>query len=146
METNKRFLIVFSATVCIAGFALGSLVQPWGIVNAQSDRVFELRTYTAPEGKLDNLHARFRDHTMRIFEKHGMTSVGYWAPQDEPLSETTLIYLISHESRAAATESWASFRDDPEWQKVSRESQVDGRIVSNVERVFMKATDYSPMK
>ena len=146
MATNKRFLIVFSATVFIAGFALGSLVQPWGVVNAQSDRVFELRTYTAPEGKLDNLHARFRDHTMRIFEKHGMTNVGYWAPQDEPLSENTLIYIISHENREAATESWASFRDDPEWQKVSRESQVDGRIVSNVERVFMKVTDYSPMK
>ena len=115
-------------------------------MNAQSDRVFELRTYTAPEGKLDNLHARFRDHTMRIFERHGITNVGYWAPQDEPLSENTLIYIIAHESRGAATESWASFRADPEWQKVSRESQVDGRIVSNVEGVFMKATDYSPMK
>ena len=145
MATSKRFLIVFSATVFIAGLALGSLAQPWGVVNAQSDHVFELRTYTALEGKLDNLHARFRDHTMRIFEKHGMTNVGYWAPQDEPLSENILIYIISHESREAAAESWASFRDDPEWQKVSRESQVDGRIVSNVEQVFMKATDYSPM-
>ena len=70
-----------------------------------ADRVYELRTYTAPEGKLDDLLARFRNHTMRIFEKHGMANVGYWLPQDETLRRNTLVYLISHPSREAADQS-----------------------------------------
>ncbi len=109
-------------------------------------RVFELRTYTAPEGKLPNLQARFRDHTMRIFERHGMKNVGYWVPQDSPAKDNTLIYLISHESRAAAKKSWAAFGADPEWQKVAKESQVDGKIVAGITSVYMDATDYSPIK
>ena len=147
MVINTRRLLAVSTAVFAAGFVLGGLVPPWDGVQAQSgDRVFELRTYTAPEGKLPNLQARFRDHTMRIFEKHGITNVGYWVPQDAPLSESTLIYIIAHEDREAAKASWDDFRNDPEWQKVSRESQVDGRIVSNVESVFMDATGYSPLK
>jgi hypothetical protein len=109
-------------------------------------KVFELRTYTAPEGKLPNLQARFRDHTIRIFNKHGMKSVGYWVPQDAPAKDNTLIYIISHDSREAAKKSWADFQADPEWKKVAAESQVDGRIVSGVVSVFMDATDYSPIK
>ena len=108
--------------------------------------MFELRTYTAPEGKLGDLHKRFRDHTMRIFKKHGMESVGYWQPQDSPDSQNTLIYIISHQSREAAKKNWADFQTDPEWKKVSDESQVNGRIVSKVVSVFMDPTDYSPMK
>jgi len=108
--------------------------------------VYELRTYTAPEGKLGDLHKRFRDHTMRIFKKHGMESVGYLQPQDAPDSQNTLIYIISHQSREQAKKNWADFQADPEWQKVSAESQVNGRIVSKVVSVFMDPTDYSPMK
>jgi hypothetical protein len=111
-----------------------------------SARVFEIRTYTAPEGKLGDLHARFRDHTLRIFAKHGMTSVAYFAPQDSPLSQNTLIYVLAHSSREAARQSWADFQADPEWQKVAAASQVNGRIVSKVESVFADATDYSPLK
>jgi hypothetical protein len=134
-----------------AAFVLGFLAHgivpgDSDVVSAQGKRVFELRTYTAPEGKLEELHARFRDHTMRIFKNHNMTSVVYFRPQDSPLKENTLIYLISHASREAAKENWAAFQKDPEWQKVANESQKNGKIVAKVESVFLDATDYSPMK
>ena len=146
MTIKTRHLVVFVTAVFVAGFAAGTLWQADTAVHAQGDKVFELRTYTAPEGKLPNLEARFRDHTTRIFEKHGMSNVGYWVPQDAPASDNTLIYIISHDSRDQAAANWDSFRADPEWQEVSRASQVDGRIVSGVEAVFMDATDYSPLK
>ena len=82
---------------------------------------------------------------MRIFENHGISNVGYWVPEDAPASDNTLIYIIEHDSREAADASWGAFRADPEWSKVAEESQVDGRIVSNVDSVFMSATDYSPI-
>ncbi len=147
MVTRKRFVFAGVAIVFGAGFMLGSMTQ--GIQDAQAQsasRVFELRTYTAPEGKLPNLQARFRDHTMRLFEQHGMTNIGYWTPQDEPNSLNTLVYIISHDSREGAAASWDAFRSDPEWREVSRASQVDGRIVSNVESVFLDATDFSPIQ
>ncbi len=136
-----------SLIVFVGGVLVGCALQPLAVARAQSgNRVFELRTYTAPEGKLGALHARFRDHTRRIFDKHGMTSIGYWVPQDAPDSQNTLIYILAHKSREAAKESWAAFGADPEWQKVSAESQKDGRIVSKVVSVFMDATDYSAIK
>ena len=109
-------------------------------------RVFELRTYTCNEGKLPDLLARFRNHTMKLFEKHGMTNVAYWVPQDAPNSANTLIYVISHASRDAAKKNWAEFGSDPEWQKVQKESEANGKIVSKVVSVYMDATDFSPMK
>ena len=138
------------ATLVLAAFAAGfgvhSLVSPL-TVSAQSPRVFEIRTYTSPDAtKLQALHARFRNHTMRIFKKHGMTSVGYFAPQDAPLSQNTLIYVISHASREQAKKNWDEFRNDPEWKAVSAASEADGKIVEKVESVFVDATDYSPMK
>jgi hypothetical protein len=108
--------------------------------------VFELRTYTAPDGKLAELHARFRNHTTRLFEKHGMTNVAYWRPLDVPLSQNTLVYLLAYPNREAATKSWEAFRNDPEWQKVNKESQANGVIVSKVESVFLEPADYSPLK
>ena len=109
--------------------------------------VYELRTYTTNEGKLPNLNARFRDHTVRLFKKHGMESVGYWVPTDEPRSKNTLIYVIKHKSRDAAKASWKAFIADPEWKKVAKESQVDGPILAKrPDSVFMKATDYSAIK
>jgi hypothetical protein len=109
-------------------------------------RVFEIRTYTTEEGKLDALNARFRNHTMRLFEKHGMTNIGYWTPEDGPLSHNTLIYILAHPSREAAKKNWEAFGSDPEWQKVREESEANGKIVTKVESVFVDATDYSPMK
>ena len=138
--------VVPALALLAIGFGAGS----WhgaAVVDAQNaNRVFELRTYTAPEGKLPDLQARFRDHTMRIFEKHGMKNVGYWVPQDTPLKDNTLIYIISHESRAAAKKSWSAFGADPEWQKVAKESQMNGKIVAGITSVYMDPTDYSPIK
>lgn len=138
--------IASAAALLAIGFAAGSW-NAASVAHAQNaNRVFELRTYTAPEGKLADLNARFRNHTMRIFERHGMKNVGYWVPQDAPAKDNTLIYIISHASRDAAKKSWADFQADPEWKKVSAESQVNGRIVSGVVSVFMDPADYSPIK
>jgi hypothetical protein len=110
-------------------------------------RVFELRTYHTFPGRLDALHKRFRDHTMKVFEKHGMTNVGYWVPQDSPAKETTLVYVIAHASREAAKTSWDAFHKDPEWKKIAAASEADGgKIVERVESVYMDAADYSPIK
>ena len=131
----------------VAGFLARGIVPGEPVAQAQAaNKVYELRTYTAPEGKLPELHARFRSHTLRMFEKHDMENIVYFAPQDAPLSENTLIYLIAHRSRDAANQSWAAFQKDPEWQKIAAESQVNGKIVAGVQRVFLNPTDYSPMK
>lgn len=137
-----------SILLLVLGFVAGIAAAPHlGVVSAQSSsRVFELRTYTAPEGKLADLHKRFRDHTLRIFERHGMTNVVYLSPMDEPLSQNTLVYLLAHPSREEAKKNWAAFAADPEWKKVASESQANGRILEKVESVFLTPTDYSPMK
>jgi hypothetical protein len=111
--------------------------------DAKNSKVYELRIYYSPEGKLDTLHARFRDHTMRIFEKHGIENVGYWVPVDN--KENKLAYIIAHPSREAAEKNWAAFFADPEWKKAQKESEANGPIVSRVEKYFMQLTDYSPV-
>ena len=113
---------------------------------ADTNRFFEMRIYTSHPGKLADLNKRFRDHTNRLFVKHGMSLIGYWTPTDGPEAENTLIYILAHDSREAATKSWDAFRQDPGWIKVRDESQVNGVIVSNVQSVFMEPTDFSPMK
>ena len=141
----RKHLLTLSAILMAAGigFQLGKTTTAKA---ASGGRVFEVRTYTAEPGKLDALHARFRDHTVDIFKKHGMTSVGYFSPTDDPLSKNTLIYILSFPSRDAATKSWAEFRNDPEWQKVAKESEANGKLVTKVDSVFTEPTDYSPMK
>ncbi len=134
--------LLIALTAVAAGYWFGKITT----AHAAENRVFEIRTYTTEEGKLDALHARFRDNTMRIFKKHGMTSVGYFAPTDEPLSKNTLIYILSFPSRDAAKQDWKDFVSDPEWQKVAKESEANGKIVSKVTSVFADATDYSPLK
>jgi len=143
-STVSRF--VSAVTLVAVGFGLSAFYSSTPAQAQAGGKVFELRTYTAPDGKLPLLQKRFRDHTIRIFEKHGMKSVGYWVPQDAPEKDNTLIYVISHANRDAAKVSWANFSADPEWKKVSAESQVDGPIVSKVVSVYMDATDYSPIK
>ena len=133
-------MILAAATV---GFWLGRTTTAEA---AAKNRVFELRTYTAEAGKLDALHARFRDHTMQIFKSHGMNSVFYSMPMDEPLSKNTLVYMLSFPSREAAKKSWDDFRNDPDWQKVQKESEANGKLVAHVESVFVEPTEYSPMK
>src|SRR4051812_37147509 len=122
MLPKKRTVFV-STLIFVSGVVVGGVLQPSSTAEAQSSpRVFEIRTYTAPEGKLDALHARFRDHTLSIFARHGLASIGYFKPLDAPLSQNTLIYVLAHPSREAAKKNWAEFSADPEWQKVSAES------------------------
>jgi hypothetical protein len=148
--TRNRFtLTLFILSILAIGFWLGRISSPsleTPATTGMAGRVFELRTYTAVEGKLDAVHARFRDHTTKLFAKHGMTNIGYWSPQDAPLSQNTLIYVIAHESREAAKKNWDGFRNDPEWQKVKKESEANGPIVSKLESIYLDATNYSPIK
>jgi hypothetical protein len=143
----SRFrLVATTFTVFAAGFAAGQWFDA-GDAQAQGrGKVFELRTYTSPDGRLNDLVARFRNDTLRIFEKHGMHNVGYWLPTDAPAASNTLIYILAHDSREAATQSWAAFRADPEWKTVTDRTQANGPIVTKVDSVFLEATDFSPLK
>lgn len=113
---------------------------------AAGERCFEMRTYTAAPGKLEALHARFRDHTNALFAKHGMTMVGYWTPTDGETAKDTLVYILAYPNRAARDASWEAFQKDAEWQKAKAESEVNGPLVVKVVSVFLKPTDYSPLK
>lgn len=145
----RRHLSRFGLGLAIfaMGVISGNLIQFNGVAEAKSsDRVFELRTYTTLPGRLDALHARFADHTISLFERHGMTNIGYFVPQDAPSAENTLIYVVAHDSREAAKASWAAFVADPDWLEARAASIEDGPIVDQIESVFMDATDYSMMK
>lgn len=131
----KSFLLMSAALATLA-FASISL--------AEEKPVYELRIYTASEGKLDALNARFRDHTAGLFEKHGMQNMGYWTPLDPAQKENTLIYILKHDSPEAAKKSWASFVADPEWQKAKAASEEDGKLAVKAESVYMTETDFSP--
>lgn len=147
MRSNRWTRLVAFVVVFVAGAMVGRMFDAAAGVSAQTPgRVFELRTYTAPDGKLAELHRRFRDHTLRIFAKHGMTSVVYLSPMDQPLAQNTLVYLLAHPSREAAKASWSAFVNDPEWKKVASESQANGPLTSKIESVFLTPTDYSPLK
>jgi hypothetical protein len=116
-----------------------------GFTFAQSP-VYELRTYTAADGKLDALIARFKDRTIPIFNRLHMESVGYWVPTDGPAAKNTLIYILKHPSRAEADKNWAAFMADEEWKKVAAETEKDGRLATKVDRVWMNATTFSKLK
>jgi hypothetical protein len=102
--------------------------------------VYELRIYHVNDGKLDDLLRRFRDHTMTLFEKH----VAYWTPTDDPLKGKTLVYMLAHPTREAATANWQSFRDDPEWQSVRDKSEANGKLVEKIDSTYLTPTDFSP--
>jgi hypothetical protein len=145
MYLSRPAILAAALLLLVSGLVVGAGLGD-RVSAAQSPRVFELRTYTAPDGKLGELHARFRDHTLRLFERHGIANVVYLKPLDAALSDNTLVYLLAHPSREAAKANWAAFAADPEWKKVASESQVNGRIVAKVESMFFEAADYSPMK
>jgi hypothetical protein len=105
--------------------------------------VYELRVYTAAEGKLPELLKRFREHTRHLFERHGMKNVAYWTATDEPKKANTLVYILKYPSREAATASWKAFQDDPEWQQVRNKSEENGKLVEKVDSTFMVLTDFS---
>jgi hypothetical protein len=110
---------------------------------AEASPVYELRTYTTLPGRLPALHKRFAEHTMLLFEKHGMKNLQYFTPVDK---DDTLIYLLMHESRDAAKRSWDGFRSDPDWIAARDASERDGKIVMKVESVYLETTDYSPKR
>jgi hypothetical protein len=130
-------------------FALGAvtvwLARP-AVVEAQSPRVYELRTYHCMPGRLEALKARFRDHTTKLFAKHGMKNIGYWIPADAPDSQNTLTYILAHESRDAAKKSWTEFNNDPEWKAIRDASEKEGKIVEKVDSTYLTPTDFSPLK
>ena len=144
---NGWMVAALAAGMFVAGFAARDAVSGPEVQAQTADRVFEMRTYVAAPGKFEALKTRFRDHTLRYFEKHGMTNIGYWIPLDPPASENTLVYILAHQSRDAAKKSWDSFRADPGWQQVVKESQRDGQLLAKpVESVFLAPADFSPVK
>ena len=130
---KRKILVIFGA------FLLASEVAS---LAAEELACYELRTYTAHEGKLEALHNRFRNHTIKLFAKHGMINVGYWTPQENDKNQ--LIYLLGYPDRQARERAWKKFFEDPEWKKAYRESIADGRLVKKVESLFLAPTDYSP--
>jgi hypothetical protein len=137
------FVALLVSVALVAGLASRTRAEKEKKVE---ERVFEMRTYYAPEGKMKALHARFRDHTCKLFKKHGMTIVGFWSPIDEKEAEKKMVYLLAYPSKEAADRSWKAFRADPDWIKAKKESEKDGTLVEKVESVFLNPTDYSPMK
>jgi hypothetical protein len=129
-------LLTLSAAVLFAGATFVVAAEP------KDTRVYEMRIYHAAPGKLDALNKRFRDHTVRLFEKHGMENLGYWTPIDN--TNNLLIYVLAHASRAARDKSFAAFGQDPEWKAASKASEANGKLVAKIESYFMEPTDYSP--
>lgn len=141
---HVRRLSLVALSLAVAAVFVGSHVMSDDSTKpSESGPVYELRIYTTPEGKLPELHKRFRDHTMKLFEKHGMKNVIYFVPADK---DNTLVYLLEHRSRAAAEASWKAFRADPEWQKARAASEVNGSLVEKVESQFLTTVDYSPQR
>lgn len=119
----------------------------WASAEDKPGKVFEMRTYYAAPGKMDDLHARFRDHTCGLFKKHGMELVGFWEPVDAKSGKgEKMVYILAYPSREAATASWKAFGADPAWQKARTESEKNGKLVAKVESVFLNSLDYSPIK
>jgi hypothetical protein len=111
---------------------------------AQSTTLYELRIYHVAPGKIDDLVARFRDHTMKLFADHGIKSVAYWTALDEPVKNSTFFYILEHPSREAAAANWKAFQADPEWQRVKAKSEENGKLVEKIDSTFLTLTDFSP--
>lgn len=135
------FKFFFKATLFICLIAFSSSVLK--TQHKEDDgKYYEMRIYYAPQGKLDDLHARFRNHTVKLFEKHGMENIGYWVPVDN--TENKIIYILSYPNKEAREKSWKAFGNDPVWKKVHEASERKGKLVDKVESIFMKTADFSP--
>ena len=137
------FIALLAGAALVAGLAGRSRAEKEKKV---SDRVFEMRTYYAPPGKMKALHARFRDHTCKLFEKHGMTLIGFWSPIEKDKAEEVMVYLLAFRSKEAADKAWKAFRADPDWIKAKGDSEKVGPLVKKVDSVFLTPTDYSKLK
>ncbi len=133
-------ITIIKSVFALIALAISLSLSP--AARAEDLTCFELRTYHAAAGKLDALHARFRDHTMALFEKHGITNLIYWVPQDN--TDNLLIYLVAYPDRAAREESWKKFIADPDWIAAKTASEANGKLVDKVDQRFLTRTDYSP--
>jgi hypothetical protein len=143
MSIRKPLVVAAVLALAVLGFAGRHDAQGDKKVN---ERVFEMRTYYAHPGKMKDLHARFRDHTCKLFEKHGMTLVGFWSPVDGKSAEEKMVYILAYPSKEAADKSWNGFRNDPTWKAARDASEKNGPLVAKVESVYLNPTDYSPIK
>jgi hypothetical protein len=142
---NRRTLVQsIPAAAVLFPSVLSAASEGGNPKTAPDSAVYELRVYHAAPGKLPDLMARFRDHTIKLFQQHGMESVAYWSPLDEPDKSNILIYILRHPSREAADANWKSFREDPNWQSVRDKSEANGKLVEKVDSTFMALTDFSP--
>ncbi len=151
LATPAQRLRLVMATLLMTVAATVGMTALWSSSVAAEDaadapRLFEMRTYTTNDGKLDDLLSRFRDHTMQIFEKHGMTNVAYWTPIHKDGEPGTLVYVMAYPNREARDAAWKGFIADPQWQKAYRESIAEGKLVKKIDSVFMNATDFSPLQ
>jgi hypothetical protein len=140
---NPMRNLIFSLACALLCTTVTFLTPSTAVAAGQDNNCYELRVYYANPGKLDDLHARFRDHTVKLFDKHGMKSVGYWVPIDN--TNNTLIYMLSYPSREARETSWKAFIADPAWKAAKAASEKNGSLVSKVESTFMETTDFSPI-
>jgi hypothetical protein len=141
--------LVVPALLAVAALRSGAADEKPTPAAARSDgsdkgRYYEMRIYTAAPGKMDALHKRFRDHTLKLFEKHGIRNVGYWTGTGK--NEGKLYFIISYPSEQSREKHWNAFANDPDWQKAKKASEESGALVAGVEQVFMNPTDYSPVK
>jgi hypothetical protein len=142
----KRCIVLLGAAALVYAALAGTGARDAQGGKKVEHRIFELRTYYANPGKMEALHARFRDHTNKLFAGHGMTLIGYWNPIDPKQAEEKLIYILAFPSKEAADKSWHDFQNDPVWKTARAKSEENGVLVAKVERVFMNPTDYSPIK
>ena len=141
---RRTLLQTLPAAMCLPASVWATSQQDNDRPVQGSTTVYELRVYQAAPGRLAELLARFREHTAKLFDRHGMKNVAYWTPVDEPQKSNTLIYILQHPSREAAAANWKSFQDDPEWKSVRDKSEANGKLVENVESTFLTLTDFSP--
>jgi NIPSNAP protein len=141
---RRTFVQALPAATLLPAFLWAASRQDKANSTLAAGVVYELRIYHAAPGKLTELESRFRDHTIKIFSRHGMKSVAYWTPLDEPEKSNTLIYILQHPSREAAAANWKSFQDDPEWKAVKEKSEANGKLVEKVDSTYLSLTDFSP--
>ena len=145
---GKRSVVIITllGVIFLLGLLAGMHMEDATAAPAEHPRIYELRTYTTNDGKLDDLHARFSDHTNGLFVKHGITLIGFWTPAEGDTADNTLVYLIAHEDRDSAKASWRAFGADEEWRKAYADSKKDGALVKNIESQYLIPTDYSPLR
>jgi len=140
MKSSK----ILSFGLGVAAMLVMSMIHAVPSQAQKPNHVFEMRTYYANPGKLEDLKKRFRDHTITIFNRHHMKSVGYWEPQEN--KENYLVYILEHDSKEEALKNWSEFQADPEWKEVAKASEVNGKLVDHVVRVWLNPTDFSAIK